>query len=467
MQANTPPDAARRRSTTTSRSTSASTCRRRSSSPSRTSASRPRCGTWWCRHRPPSSAACSAATSTSIWSAGASRRRSRNRPSTCRTIRSASRSSRSRPAATPSGGSRAGRARARPTTDAPRSCRWRRRASACASRIEREKGKVAWGELVAIERPGPDRVPPPCPLFGTCGGCQWQHVTLAAQHAAKRAIVERALGVPLTAVRRRQSALRLPRSRQAGGRAGRDARVSARGGRTTSSTSPRARCSAPELARALPALRATARGLAAGVEIDVQAGNDGVHVNVAQADPTSAAHARREIDRLGAAGVVGLSLAGKPTLGRPGRRRRRAGIAAAARSGGRLRAGRARRQRGARRGRDGGGRPVAGRRARALRRAAGTSPATWCAPARRPWRRRDGDPAAIARGARNVPEAAWSLRPPAGDGRHRRARSAARGRRQARTWRPPRARAGASSTCRAIRRRCSATRACCRRPASS
>ena len=27
----------------------------------------------------------------------------------------------------------------------------------------------------------------------------------------------------------------------------------------------------------------------------------------------------------------------------------------------------------------------------------------------------DGDPAAIARGARNVPEASWSLRPPAGE----------------------------------------------------
>jgi tRNA/tmRNA/rRNA uracil-C5-methylase (TrmA/RlmC/RlmD family) len=29
------------------------------------------------------------------------------------------------------------------------------------ARIEREKGKVAWGELTAIERPGADRVPPP------------------------------------------------------------------------------------------------------------------------------------------------------------------------------------------------------------------------------------------------------------------------------------------------------------------
>ena len=55
-----------KRSTTTSRSPTTSSCRRRSSSPSRTSVSRPRCGTWWCRHRPPSSAACSAATSPSI-----------------------------------------------------------------------------------------------------------------------------------------------------------------------------------------------------------------------------------------------------------------------------------------------------------------------------------------------------------------------------------------------------------------
>src|SRR5204862_7245721 len=61
------------------------------------------------------------------------------------------------------------------------------------ARIEREKGKVAWAELVAIERTGPDRVPPPCPLFGDCGGCQWQQVTLGAQQAAKHAIVERAL----------------------------------------------------------------------------------------------------------------------------------------------------------------------------------------------------------------------------------------------------------------------------------
>src|SRR6185503_2722529 len=62
------------------------------------------------------------------------------------------------------------------------------------ARVVKAKDRVAWAELVAIERPGPDRVAPPCPVFGACGGCQWQHVSLEAQRRAKKAIVERALG---------------------------------------------------------------------------------------------------------------------------------------------------------------------------------------------------------------------------------------------------------------------------------
>ena len=68
-------------------------------------------------------------------------------------------------------------------------------------RIEREKGRAAWGELTAIERPSPDRVAPPCPVFGSCGGCQWQHVSIDAQRAAKKAMVERALGIAIPPVR--------------------------------------------------------------------------------------------------------------------------------------------------------------------------------------------------------------------------------------------------------------------------
>jgi 23S rRNA (uracil1939-C5)-methyltransferase len=183
------------------------------------------------------------------------------------------------------------------------------------ARLEREKGKVAWAELVAVERAGTGRAPPPCPLFGTCGGCQWQHVTAAAQHAAKQAIVERALAASIDPVVPASPAYGYrDRARLALGVAG---TLGFRARRSHEIVDvPACPLFGPELARALPALRALAGGLAAGVELDVQAGGDGVHVNVVRADATSAAHARREVDRLQAAGVVGLALAGKPTWGR-------------------------------------------------------------------------------------------------------------------------------------------------------
>jgi 23S rRNA (uracil1939-C5)-methyltransferase len=44
-------------------------------------------------------------------------------------------------------------------------------------------------DVVDVVEPGPARATPPCPAFGRCGGCQWQHVTLDAQRRAKQAVV--------------------------------------------------------------------------------------------------------------------------------------------------------------------------------------------------------------------------------------------------------------------------------------
>ena len=60
-------------------------------------------------------------------------------------------------------------------------------------KLTEEKKGFARGELVRVLEPGPARVVPPCPLFGRCGGCQWQHVDYPAQVAAKGEVVARAL----------------------------------------------------------------------------------------------------------------------------------------------------------------------------------------------------------------------------------------------------------------------------------
>ena len=41
------------------------------------------------------------------------------------------------------------------------------------------------GDLVAILEKSPDRVEPGCALFGTCGGCQYQHLSYDKQLAWK------------------------------------------------------------------------------------------------------------------------------------------------------------------------------------------------------------------------------------------------------------------------------------------
>jgi len=59
--------------------------------------------------------------------------------------------------------------------------------------IFRKKKAYAEAKIEEILVPSSDRIQAPCPYFGTCGGCQWQHVTYERQLEYKRAHVEEAL----------------------------------------------------------------------------------------------------------------------------------------------------------------------------------------------------------------------------------------------------------------------------------
>lgn len=60
-------------------------------------------------------------------------------------------------------------------------------------RIETVKPRYAVAELVELLDRSPQRTTPFCPVFGTCGGCQVQHLRYAAQLVWKRGLVENAL----------------------------------------------------------------------------------------------------------------------------------------------------------------------------------------------------------------------------------------------------------------------------------
>jgi 23S rRNA (uracil1939-C5)-methyltransferase len=60
-------------------------------------------------------------------------------------------------------------------------------------RVVEEHERFARAEIEAVVEPGAARVEPPCSVFGTCGGCAWQHVAYSAQLDAKRTIVADAL----------------------------------------------------------------------------------------------------------------------------------------------------------------------------------------------------------------------------------------------------------------------------------
>ena len=59
--------------------------------------------------------------------------------------------------------------------------------------VIRERRRYVAARVVEVVRPSPQRVEAPCPYFGPCSGCQWQHIQYQHQLDMKRDIVVDAL----------------------------------------------------------------------------------------------------------------------------------------------------------------------------------------------------------------------------------------------------------------------------------
>ncbi len=57
-------------------------------------------------------------------------------------------------------------------------------------RYRRRRRRFISGIVERVLSPSPHRVAPPCPIFGPCSGCQWQHVSYDHQLTLKREAVE-------------------------------------------------------------------------------------------------------------------------------------------------------------------------------------------------------------------------------------------------------------------------------------
>lgn len=56
-------------------------------------------------------------------------------------------------------------------------------------RLTEVKGKTAFAEVEQVLEPSPDRIVPQCKYFGSCGGCDFQQLSYAAQLEAKVAMI--------------------------------------------------------------------------------------------------------------------------------------------------------------------------------------------------------------------------------------------------------------------------------------
>ncbi|MGA9995643.1 MAG: class I SAM-dependent RNA methyltransferase [Pyrinomonadaceae bacterium] len=57
-------------------------------------------------------------------------------------------------------------------------------------RVTETRGKVSFASIVEIIEASPERVEPPCPYFGRCGGCDFQQLSYEAQLNAKVSIIK-------------------------------------------------------------------------------------------------------------------------------------------------------------------------------------------------------------------------------------------------------------------------------------
>jgi 23S rRNA (uracil1939-C5)-methyltransferase len=55
--------------------------------------------------------------------------------------------------------------------------------------LTEERATYSRARLVEVLTPSPDRVEPRCPHYGTCGGCQWQHISYGRQSALRQEVL--------------------------------------------------------------------------------------------------------------------------------------------------------------------------------------------------------------------------------------------------------------------------------------
>jgi 23S rRNA (uracil1939-C5)-methyltransferase len=59
--------------------------------------------------------------------------------------------------------------------------------------VKQKRNKLIWARLEEVTSPSPERQKAPCPHFGTCGGCHYQHIPAAEQLRLKKEILRETL----------------------------------------------------------------------------------------------------------------------------------------------------------------------------------------------------------------------------------------------------------------------------------